>query len=452
MRSLRYRPVSFPGSGVRSARPSCCFRYQGSSTKMFRIAPETMTRRMTYAIVSESRQPAQKRKRNVAMTRRLSSAKARMDPRLNSGDSPAPLPPSIPDNGTGWIKLYCFYKSPGNIPGSSAGDFPSGSRNAPLGTSISNRAPWPDEPVSWIVIPVIARISRARKRPKAGVLPVSLGEDLLLLVRLNPDPVVLDNDEQAVGLALAADNDPRHPLPVADRVLEEVEEDPLEHRVGKDRERRQAPENCAHNCMDAMEDGVHPGTELAMEYTGAAEAAFAGVAGQEQVRFLAGYAHRTFPYSRQEGFGDLGVQVLIVDAGGQKTAYVLFDGNNMQTGTRDEIRRRLLALVDECEVTTTDTHVVNTVSGRNQVGLRISVDDFYPLVEDAVREALADTAPARSGGATAWCRGIVVFGSQRISQIASTVNGMMGFLVPVAVIILAGAFLTTAMAYYLLTF
>ena len=208
----------------------------------------------------------------------------------------------------------------------------------------------------------------------------------------------------------------------------------------------------AHNCMDAMENGVFPATELGMEYVSAADAAFVATAQEEQVRFSAGYAARALPFSRQEGFGDLGVQVLVVDAGGQKTAYVLFDGNNMQTGARDEIRRRLLAHVDECEVMTTDTHVVNTISGRNQVGLRVSVDAFYPLVEEAVINAIADAVPARTAGATAWCRGIVVFGSQRISQIASTVNGMMGFIIPVAVIILLFAFLTTAMAYLVLTY
>jgi putative membrane protein len=206
----------------------------------------------------------------------------------------------------------------------------------------------------------------------------------------------------------------------------------------------------AHNCMDALADGVYPATELAMEYLGAAESAFAAAAGLVQKEFSAGYAARKLPYSRQDGFGDLGVQVLVVKAEGQKTAYVLFDGNNMHTGVRDEIRRRLARIVDECEVMTTDTHVVNTVSGRNQVGLKVPLDAFYPLVEEAVTEALADTAPARTGGTTSWCHGIVVFGSQRISQIASTVNGMMGFLIPIALIIILGAFLTTAMAYYLL--
>lgn len=208
----------------------------------------------------------------------------------------------------------------------------------------------------------------------------------------------------------------------------------------------------AHNCMDPVEDGVHPGTELAMEYTGAAETAFARTAQQEQGRFSAGYSCRTFPFTRQQGFGDLGVQVLVIDTGEQTTAYVLFDANNMHTGARDEIRKRLLSHVDECEILTTDTHVVNTVSGRNQVGLVVPIDDFYPLVEAAVNEALSDAAPATTAGTTAWCRGIVVFGSQRVSQIASTVNGMMGFMLPVALIILLGAFLTTAMAYVLLVY
>jgi putative membrane protein len=208
----------------------------------------------------------------------------------------------------------------------------------------------------------------------------------------------------------------------------------------------------AHNCMDAMEDGVYPATPLAMEYLDAAEMAYAKTAEKEQVPFSAGYAGRSLPFSRQQGFGDLGVQVLVIDAGGQKTAWVLFDGNNMHAGVRDEMRRRLLALVDECEVLTTDTHVVNTVSGRNQVGLDVPLDDFYPLVEETVRQAIADAAPARSAGTTTWCRDVVIFGSQRISQIAATVSGMLGFILPVAVIILIGAFLTTVMAYFLLVY
>jgi putative membrane protein len=208
----------------------------------------------------------------------------------------------------------------------------------------------------------------------------------------------------------------------------------------------------AHNSMSTLEPGVSPASALAMEYIEASEMALKDASRLDRYNFSIGYAARALPFTREQGFGDLGVQVMVVIAGGQKTAYVLFDGNNMETGVREEIRRRLRAHVDECEVMTTDTHVVNTVSGKNQVGLRVLVDEFYPLVEKAVTDALHDAAPASMGSSTAWCRDIVIFGSQRISQIASTVNGMMGFMLPVAIVILICAFLTTAMAYLVLTY
>jgi putative membrane protein len=207
----------------------------------------------------------------------------------------------------------------------------------------------------------------------------------------------------------------------------------------------------AHNCMSSLESSVSPASALAMEYIVASDTALEQAMHLKRHRFSIGYSHKFLPFSREEGFGDLGVQVMGVIAGGQRTAYVLLDGNNMETGVRDEIRRRLLAHVDECEVMTTDTHVVNTVSGKNQIGLTVPLDNFYRHIEEAVEEAIHDAVPAQVAGSTAWCHGVVVFGSQRISQIASTVNGMMGFLVPVAIIIIMFAFLTTAMAYYVLT-
>ena len=45
------------------------------------------------------------------------------------------------------------------------------SRYAPFGTTISNRAPLPGSPVSRMVMPVIPRISRARKRPIPVFVP-----------------------------------------------------------------------------------------------------------------------------------------------------------------------------------------------------------------------------------------------------------------------------------------
>lgn len=206
--------------------------------------------------------------------------------------------------------------------------------------------------------------------------------------------------------------------------------------------------------------------------------------GGEEYPFSVGASHVAVPFTREQGFGDLGIQALVVCADGQNTAYVLFDGNNMEAGVREQIRERLLAAefvdkdvddvdmdvdvdtdvdggvdvntdaavhaglqVDECEVMTTDSHVVNTLSGRNPIGYRVSFEELYPYVEEAVNSALDDCSPAEVGGTTAWCEGIVVFGSQSISQLASTVNAMLVFIAPLGVAITMLAFIFSIVAY-----
>lgn len=67
-------------------------------------------------------------------------------------------------------------------------------------------------------------------------------------------------------------------------------------------------------------------------------------------------------FGPKEGFGPGGIAVAVVQTQGQRAAYVVFDGNNVITGFREEVRKTLSSLVDDCEVLTTDTHVVNGVS------------------------------------------------------------------------------------------
>ncbi|MGB4756893.1 MAG: DUF2070 family protein, partial [Candidatus Methanoculleus thermohydrogenotrophicum] len=150
------------------------------------------------------------------------------------------------------------------------------------------------------------------------------------------------------------------------------------------------------------------------------------------------------------GFGSLGVQALVTDAAGERAAYVLIDGNNMAQGVRESLLAVVLDYVDEGEIMTTDTHTVNTVSGKNPVGYAVPVEEIVPYVEQAVREAIEDIAPARVGVATASCEGIVVFGSQRVSQLASTVNAMLAFITPISFMILVLAFLLSVFAYIML--
>jgi len=206
-----------------------------------------------------------------------------------------------------------------------------------------------------------------------------------------------------------------------------------------------------HNCMVDVASPIMPASKLAYEYIRASN-----IAMEETIQtgstydFDVGYCHYEMPFSREEGFGDLGMQVLAVRIENQTTAYVLFDGNNIEKGVREEIRNRILDLVDECELMTTDTHVVNTMSGKNPVGYRISGGEIMPHVISAVEKALEDLSPAKAGASTAWCEGVVVFGSQRISQLASTVNAMLTFIAPLGASILVLAFIFSIIAYLFL--
>lgn len=206
----------------------------------------------------------------------------------------------------------------------------------------------------------------------------------------------------------------------------------------------------AHNCMTEVTTAIHPTQPLGSEYIGAAVRAMEVVSNAPRDVFRAGTAHIRLPFGKKDGFGPLGVQALVIEAQGQRTAYVLLDGNNMVRGLREELVASISGLVDEAEVMTTDTHVVNTISGINPIGLRVPSSAIAPYVVRCVQEALEDLTPSEAGGATAECRGIVVFGPERIAQLASTVNTIVIFMVPLGLALLLLAYLLSLLAYMLI--
>ncbi|MFA5236282.1 MAG: DUF2070 family protein [Methanoregula sp.] len=205
-----------------------------------------------------------------------------------------------------------------------------------------------------------------------------------------------------------------------------------------------------HNCMTDLSSPVLQATQTALEYQHGAMEAMEACRTAALKPFSIGYARQRLPYTREEGFGDLGVQVMVVETAGQKTAYVLFDGNNMATGVRDILLEKILGLVDAAEVMTTDSHVVNTITGKNPVGMATPVDTFLPEVMRTVQAAIDDLEPAECAATTAQCEHIVVFGSNRISQLASTVNAMLIFVAPLSLAMLLLAFLFSLAAYLLM--
>ena len=206
----------------------------------------------------------------------------------------------------------------------------------------------------------------------------------------------------------------------------------------------------AHNCFTGDISTVQPGTLSALEYHSAALHAIEDGMRLEQSRLRFGSAQVIPPFSRKEGFGDQGIEVLVIEAGGQKTAYVLIDGNNVLAGVRDNLRTSVLNLVEEAEIMTTDSHVVNILSGKNPVGYHVDPELILPYLDQAVKEAINNLSWGEAAGSTTLCERVRVFGSQRMVQMASTVNAMILFIPPLSAAVLLLAFLLSLMLYMII--
>ncbi len=259
----------------------------------------------------------------------------------------------------------------------------------------------------------------------ASVIGHAFGDDALLVSTFAPE--FADDVEYAVGLAAAA----------------EARTEGLDDVLLAD----------AHNCNDGLEGEdlghVVPGSERSFEMMGAAGEAASELVGARQSLPELGVAWDPTEWDPVEGIGPLGVRAAVVDVDGHRTAYVLIDGNNCDPGVRECLREAVLrdagstgadeVTVDEVEILTTDTHIVNTVESVNQVGGEVDVDDLAGVITDLVDEALEDREPVEAGMATERA-GVTVFGNDRTETLASHANAMvaMGGALAVSVVLLTG--------------
>ncbi len=136
--------------------------------------------------------------------------------------------------------------------------------------------------------------------------------------------------------------------------------------------------------------------------------------------------------------GRAGCQVIVVEAGDQRTAYVLWDGNNMVPEATRAIREAVLGVVDEVRVMTTDNHAVNLEGGTySAVGLRTDHGTLARISRSAVEEAIGDLEEVEVGAVEGHAPDIRVVGHQRTAQLAASVNAMVS-IVPELVAVCVG--------------
>ena len=124
-----------------------------------------------------------------------------------------------------------------------------------------------------------------------------------------------------------------------------------------------------------------------------------------------------------EGVGQSGVKIMVIEVNNQKTAYILFDSNNMEKGFREEIMDSLKDFdIDEIEIMTSDTHFVNNLTrGYNPIGLS-EREKIINYVKMGVKEAIADLEEVEVGTGTEKISDLKTFGPNNSTELISTAS------------------------------
>ena len=145
-----------------------------------------------------------------------------------------------------------------------------------------------------------------------------------------------------------------------------------------------------HNCLGEDSPFIVPGSKLASQLLIDGEKAIEEIQEKKSSELKIGI-HRIYPdIKKEEGMGECGIAVLLVEVAGQRTAYVLFDSNNMITGLREKIIQNIQE-VDEIEVMTSDTHTVNALgpsrSGYHPIGEVTDHQKIISYVQEGISQA-----------------------------------------------------------------
>ncbi|MEM2440323.1 MAG: DUF2070 family protein [Candidatus Bathyarchaeia archaeon] len=151
-------------------------------------------------------------------------------------------------------------------------------------------------------------------------------------------------------------------------------------------------------------------------------------------------------FSLSEGMGHGGITVVTVEAGGQRTAYIVFDGNNMVSGLREKILSALKSMgFNDGEVLTTDTHSVNAVTlnarGYHPIGEVMNHDRLIEYVSEAARVAMASLSPARVGFQRIKVSKVKVIGKEALERLCALPDMVIRLAKRVAVPLFAATFL-----------
>lgn len=155
-----------------------------------------------------------------------------------------------------------------------------------------------------------------------------------------------------------------------------------------------------------------------------------------------------------QGIGLAGIVVLVVAVGGQRVAYVTIDGNNMIRGLREDIRNSLKDLVEDCEVLTTDTHVVNAVSSINRgyypIGEVADRGKLISYIRQAVSQAVANVQASSASYRLVCIHGVKIIGEEKLLDLTKLVDSTFKYMAKIAPLIFIPAVTLSLLPFVLL--
>jgi putative membrane protein len=179
----------------------------------------------------------------------------------------------------------------------------------------------------------------------------------------------------------------------------------------------------SHNLTKKGYGCVYGGSEIASSIFDTVKKVAADTSLKSLVNFKIGVASCKDFKPAQDGIGYDGIKVAVISTGLQKNAYILFDGNGMMDGLRDKIRTAVTEIVDECEVMTTDNHIVNiAMDSYNPVGLKISEQFIIKKTVELVKDAIHDLEDCEAGVHQAVLKDFKIFGAESTARLTSVIN------------------------------
>lgn len=148
-------------------------------------------------------------------------------------------------------------------------------------------------------------------------------------------------------------------------------------------------------------------------------------AAQRVAELQVGVAQEDETFREAEGIGGQGVQVLAVEAAGQRQAYVLWDGNNMLPEVNQRIAEEIEDVVDAHQIMTTDNHSVNATAGAfGPVGAGTDPGALARVTRETVEAALEDLEPVDPSMEQGTVQDVRVYGHHKTAMLTASINTM----------------------------